>query len=189
MTAVPARDRLVRAAASLFRRKGYDGVGLAEILAVSGLPKGSLYHHFPGGKSELARAATLSAGGVVEELVNDAFADAADFREGAVRTCRAIIGLAVQPDGVLACPVMSVLQAASDEPELRRVAKTVMSGWSACLAGHADRLGVNDARGVGEHLLALLQGAWILALAEQNGAPLERLATRLAAGEGARVFS
>ncbi len=158
------------------------------MLAVSGLPKGSLYHYFPGGKSELAKAATLWAGAALEEVVNDAFADAADFRKGAIRTCRAIIGLAVQPDRVLACPVMSVLQAVSDEPDLRRVAQPVISRRSACLAGHADRLGVNDPHGAGEHLLMLLQGAWILALAEQDGSPLERLAKRLAAGEGPWLF-
>ena len=39
------------------RRKGYHGVGLSELLEAAGAPKGVLYHHFPGGKSELAIAA------------------------------------------------------------------------------------------------------------------------------------
>ena len=45
-----ARSRLIRVASALFRQRGYDGVGLTEILEASGAPKGSFYHHFPEGK-------------------------------------------------------------------------------------------------------------------------------------------
>jgi len=51
------RDRLVQAATRLFRQRGYDGTGLTEILTEAGVPKGSLYHHFPGrqGRPRLRR--------------------------------------------------------------------------------------------------------------------------------------
>jgi TetR/AcrR family transcriptional repressor of lmrAB and yxaGH operons len=39
----------------LFRQRGYDGASLADIAEVTGLGKSSLYHHFPGGKVEMAR--------------------------------------------------------------------------------------------------------------------------------------
>lgn len=39
------------------RRRGFHGIGLTELLALAGAPKGVLYHHFPGGKTELAVAA------------------------------------------------------------------------------------------------------------------------------------
>lgn len=51
------RDRLVRAAVTLFQSRGYHATGIAEILAAAGAPKGSLYHHFPGGKQALGVAA------------------------------------------------------------------------------------------------------------------------------------
>ena len=56
-TARPTKDRLILAAATLFRTRGYHGVGLADVLAEAKAPKGSLYHHFPNGKSDLALAA------------------------------------------------------------------------------------------------------------------------------------
>jgi TetR/AcrR family transcriptional repressor of lmrAB and yxaGH operons len=37
-----------------FRVKGYDGASLAELSAATGLGKSSLYHYFPGGKSDMA---------------------------------------------------------------------------------------------------------------------------------------
>lgn len=48
------RARLLEAALILFRQRGVHGVGLSEILTAARAPKGSLYHHFPGGKTELA---------------------------------------------------------------------------------------------------------------------------------------
>ena len=55
------RDRLIAAMLDALRRRGYFGVGLNELLASAGAPKGVLYHHFPGGKSELAVAAVRVA--------------------------------------------------------------------------------------------------------------------------------
>jgi TetR/AcrR family transcriptional regulator, lmrAB and yxaGH operons repressor len=51
------RARLVAAAVMVVQLRGYDGAGLSAILVEAGLPKGSLYHHFPGGKDELVAAA------------------------------------------------------------------------------------------------------------------------------------
>ncbi|MFT6605438.1 MAG: TetR/AcrR family transcriptional repressor of lmrAB and yxaGH operons [Halocynthiibacter sp.] len=52
----PTRERLIRAGLELFQSRGYHAVGLAEILTKAKAPKGSLYHHFPGGKSALGVA-------------------------------------------------------------------------------------------------------------------------------------
>lgn len=51
------RQRLIMAMIDALRRKGLHGVGLAEVVALAKAPKGVLYHHFPGGKTELAVAA------------------------------------------------------------------------------------------------------------------------------------
>lgn len=51
------RDRLIAAMTDALRRRGLHGIGLTELLQAAGAPKGVLYHHFPGGKTELAIAA------------------------------------------------------------------------------------------------------------------------------------
>ena len=51
------RDRLIAAMLDALRTRGYHGVGLAELLTAAQAPKGVLYHHFPGGKAELAARA------------------------------------------------------------------------------------------------------------------------------------
>lgn len=64
MTAIQAgapppgtRDRLIGAMLDALRTKGFHGVGISELLSQAQAPKGVLYHHFPGGKTELAVAA------------------------------------------------------------------------------------------------------------------------------------
>jgi TetR/AcrR family transcriptional regulator, lmrAB and yxaGH operons repressor len=50
------RSRILSSAFKLFRKHGYHGVGLNDILTAANAPKGSLYHHFPGGKEEIGVA-------------------------------------------------------------------------------------------------------------------------------------
>ncbi|OXT02043.1 hypothetical protein B7H23_03685 [Notoacmeibacter marinus] len=54
------RERILNAALMLFKRRGYHATGVAEILARANAPKGSLYHHFPKGKPDLACVAVRS---------------------------------------------------------------------------------------------------------------------------------
>jgi TetR/AcrR family transcriptional regulator, lmrAB and yxaGH operons repressor len=61
------RERLIAAMREALSTRGFHGVGLNELLSVAGAPKGVLYHHFPGGKTELAIAAIVA---VVEQLGN-----------------------------------------------------------------------------------------------------------------------
>ena len=52
-----AKQRLIGAMIDALQRRGLHGSGLTELLAAADAPKGVLYHHFPGGKTELAVAA------------------------------------------------------------------------------------------------------------------------------------
>ena len=48
------RTELLALLSAVFRSRGYEGATLAELARAAGLGKASLYHHFPGGKSEMA---------------------------------------------------------------------------------------------------------------------------------------
>ena len=62
-----SRAALVDTAALLFRRQGYAATGVNQILETAGVKAGSLYHHFPDGKQELAAAVVDSVGGGIEQ--------------------------------------------------------------------------------------------------------------------------
>ncbi|WP_420005669.1 TetR/AcrR family transcriptional regulator [Arenibacterium sp. LLYu02] len=173
------REKLVRTASKLLRRKGFDGVGLKEILDAAQLPKGSLYYHFPGGKAELAEAATRWAGGWVEDVVSTCFYEARSFAEGAVGLCDTFVHLIETQNCVEACPVLSILQATTVDPALRRVSNEVHAGWTACITRHAERLGEPDPESAAFSLQVKLQGAWVFAFAQQSADPFRRLSSEL----------
>ena len=51
------RTKMLVSAAEVLRERGAAGVTIDEVLARSGAPRGSVYHHFPEGRSQLLREA------------------------------------------------------------------------------------------------------------------------------------
>jgi TetR/AcrR family transcriptional repressor of lmrAB and yxaGH operons len=61
-----SRAALVEQAALLFRRQGYAATGINQILEAADVKAGSLYHHFPDGKAQLAAAVVDGVGGDIK---------------------------------------------------------------------------------------------------------------------------
>src|SRR5690606_22631896 len=81
------RQRLIERAAHHIELKGYFGTGINEILKETGIPKGSLYHHFPGGKDELIKEAIKYS----SKKQQKAFADAMLSHKTVVDGLKAVI--------------------------------------------------------------------------------------------------
>ena len=47
------RDRMIVSTALLIRERGAHSTAISDILEHSGAPRGSAYHHFPGGRTQL----------------------------------------------------------------------------------------------------------------------------------------
>jgi TetR/AcrR family transcriptional repressor of lmrAB and yxaGH operons len=72
------RERLIGAMSRALQRRGLHGVGLNELLAEAQAPKGVLYHHFPGGKTELAVAAIRATAARITTSLDQLIATRAD---------------------------------------------------------------------------------------------------------------
>lgn len=70
------RARIVETASTLFRERGYDGVGVADLMAAAGFTHGGFYKHF-GSKADLM--AEAAASGFSQSVANLAGVDAAAF--------------------------------------------------------------------------------------------------------------
>src|SRR3972149_8976232 len=68
--AAGTRERILGVSAEIFRRQGYEGTGLKQIVAAAKVPFGSLYHFFPGGKEQLGAEAIRGSGGQFALLGN-----------------------------------------------------------------------------------------------------------------------
>lgn len=63
------RADVVRALAGVFRKRGFEGASLSVIQREAGVGRGSLYHFFPEGKTDMARAVLEQVGEWFEERV------------------------------------------------------------------------------------------------------------------------
>jgi TetR/AcrR family transcriptional regulator, lmrAB and yxaGH operons repressor len=172
-----ARSRLIRVSSALFRQRGYDGVGLTEILEASGAPKGSFYHHFPNGKEQLAQECILYAGEQIGASMDAALSAAADFPEGIRGFAGGIADWFERSGFREGCPITSiVLATAPQSGSHAEAAKAVFDDWKRRLIAHADRLHAPLAPADAELFFMLMEGAWILARVQQSKEPLLRAA-------------
>ncbi|WP_299722621.1 TetR/AcrR family transcriptional regulator [uncultured Tateyamaria sp.] len=176
----PTKDRLIHSAATLFRTRGYHGVGLADVLADAQAPKGSLYHHFPNGKSDLAIAAATWASDEMLRLIAASFDGAKTFEAGATTLCYKLAKL-FDKTGWDTCPIAATLFEGPDSTDMRAHASHIYEGWIAEVLDHAGRLGLSEdhAKAKAEHLFVLIQGGWMLARARRSSDVLRTLTSQL----------
>jgi TetR/AcrR family transcriptional repressor of lmrAB and yxaGH operons len=181
MSEPSTRDRLVTTAAALFRQKGYHATGLAEILAAAGVPKGSLYHHFPDGKSDLAKAAADWTADMLIRIIDDAFTPAPSYRDGVAHYCGKLARLFQLADAANTCPISALLFDGPENAEFRAHAEAIFQRLIDRLAAHARRLGLPEAeaQAQSETLLIAVEGAWTLARARRDATVLRSLPSRL----------
>lgn len=171
---------MVRSQALLQREHGVAGTALPDVIEHSGAPRGSIYHHFPDGRSELAEAATsyasewiagnleraLASGDVI--AAQDAFVDIwleqlreSDFRAG--------------------CAVAAGALAGTGDSRARRAAATGFRTWETLLRQALEHAGIQpeQAETLSLTSIASIEGALILSRAEGSTRPLERVGDQL----------
>jgi TetR/AcrR family transcriptional regulator, lmrAB and yxaGH operons repressor len=180
---LPSRERILLAARTLFQRRGYFAVGTAEILTVARAPKGSMYHHFPGGKEEIAIAVVQAISkdvlALLERLEEKHVCVADMVRDIARRTVywlkasKWLESTMLSSTAMGAVPDLAQLHAAVQNAfDLWRTRFTrllVAEGWSR-----------HKARKVAETVIAASEGAMILARIEQNERVVRSVAEMMA---------
>ena len=159
-----SRAALIDSAATLFRRQGYAATGLTQILDAAAVKPGSLYHHFPQGKQELAAAVVDGTGAGIERLLRRFLAGGAPVGDIVVRWIDLLIdGLtADRRDG---CPIEPIATESVTASSLVRAASArAFAGWCKAVEErlHADGWTANDAESTALSVISLIEGALIL---------------------------
>jgi len=175
-----ARERMVASAVVLLAKRGFQGASFAEVLADSGAPRGSIYHHFPEGKDQLIAAAIDAAGSRAVELLDVLDGRGpAEIVDGFMVMWRAVL----ERSGFTAgCSVLAVTVSADSRALLDRAGQ-VFRSWQARLAGLFRSAGLRDgdADALATLLIAASEGAVVMARAQQELAPLETVHAQLRA--------
>ncbi len=169
-----ARRRLLAAARTLFQARGYHAVGIAEILIRAGAPKGSLYHHFPDGKAQLAVAVVEDLGASIVRYLGERRAEGIATADLIAETAENIATWLARRDWRQGALLGVLAPLAQDEPMLAEAVRRAYADWRAALARALGAEGWPDADARREALLtvASLEGALLLARVEKDPGPL-----------------
>jgi TetR/AcrR family transcriptional repressor of lmrAB and yxaGH operons len=184
MPAVPKHRRpIVEAAVRLFRRQGYAGTGLNDIVDVSGAPKGSLYHYFPDGKASIAIAAVEEAGRRVA-MTMTALAEETRSTGDLMRAHARLLSGWMRKSGFRdGCPITTVLlELAPKDRGVAEAGRKTYAGRVAILKAKLLADGFSQARAARLAVLCIstLQGALVQSRVERSGGPIETAADELA---------
>jgi TetR/AcrR family transcriptional repressor of lmrAB and yxaGH operons len=168
---------MLTSAAEVLRERGAAGVTIDEVLSRSGAPRGSVYHHFPGGRNQILVEALQFAGDSITTAIDDAASqgpmallrDFVDLWEDVLR----------ESDFRAGCPVTAAAISTCDEdPRLSNDAARIFEHWRVALTRSfvADGFDETEAAALATTMLAATEGAVILCRSLRSPRPLRDVA-------------
>ena len=159
-----SRAALIDSAATLFRRQGYAATGLNQILGEAGVKPGSLYHHFPQGKQQLAAAVVDGAGAAIEQLLRRFLAGDLPVADIVDRWVDLLVA-GLRADRRDGCPVEPIAtESVNASPLVREASARAFTGWCRAIEErlHAEDWPAAEAESVAVAVISLIEGALIL---------------------------
>ena len=181
------RKRMIRSTALLMRERGARATSLDAVLEHSGAPRGSIYHHFPGGREQLLREATEYAGEYVVGRLQRAGAGPLEAIDSLFQEYRDSL---IATDFRAGCPVVAVaVEAGAGSPDLRDQVVGAFDLWRETLSSQLTAAGVDAERSAELAILLIsgYEGALILSRAYGDLAPLQRMHEELREGIAAEL--
>jgi AcrR family transcriptional regulator len=178
------RRRILTATNELFRRGGYHGTSLKEVIVAAGVTTGSLYHFFPGGKAELAAAALTDSGASYQQLFELIADDAPDVVTGFASFFDGAAATLEESDFLDVCPIGTVArEMASTDDGLRRAADSVFVGWVEAAAARLRAAGIGAAAAdeLAVTAIAAFEGSLVLARTRRDADLVRRVGRQIAA--------
>ena len=162
------RTQLLTVLSGVFRSRGYEGATLSELARAAGLGKASLYHHFPGGKSEMASEVLKACAADLDRRAYRKLRKKGAWNE---RIAAFVIGFSTYVDeGSRNCLLVALTASGSGEALDREITRYT-AAWLDELTGVFVESGLPRKRAArsAKELLGRLYGA--LALAQMLGKP------------------
>ena len=163
------KEKLVSATAKLIQSKGYYGTGVSEILKVTNLPKGSMYHHMPGGKDQLVAEALKYAARERAIVFNAAMKGKGTAVNGLGAVIDVVKQELIDSGYKEGCPVATVsLEVADDHEVLRETCKNLFEFWINAIEGYLIYKDVEGWKEKANSFFTHLEGALLLSKVSKN---------------------
>lgn len=176
-----SRQRMLTSALSLLRERGPNAVTLDAVLAHSGAPRGSIYHHFPGGRDQLVIEAAALGADAVAGIVEAKSEDPVAALDGLVDFWKQLLR---DSDFRAGCPIVALTVDGADRlPAAAQLTRSSFQRMATTLVRLLRESGASEAQAppMANVAIAALEGAVILCRAERSTQPLDDVAGMLRA--------
>lgn len=168
------RVRLLNGARQLLAEKGYAGMELRDVAERGKAPRGSIYHHFPGGKRQLAVEAAALEGDQIRGLIERSLA------ERGLKETLTMFGeifrrrVKDHPERI-GCPIAAAALARPEDPALATAATAAFQSWERPIAAalRDDGVSAEAAETFAGLVVSTVEGALLRARAAGSQAPLD----------------
>lgn len=177
-TPTKTKTDLLHALMDQFRLHGYDSLSLSLISEATGLGKASLYHHFPGGKEQMA----LEVMEVAKSWVSDEILTVLVSNEDPKRRLKLALGRldAFYEHGTKAC-ILEAMSALNAPVAVKGTAKDLLEGLMEGFRKVAKDMNKSpaQARAIAESAVVGLQGSLIVSRATHDKTIFKRFLSKL----------
>ena len=169
------KESIISSASSLIRIKGYFGTGINDITNRSKIPKGSIYHHFPGGKDEIIESALEDAAIDMAYSFKNAMKGKATAQKGLEAVIDVFINDLRENKLEYGCPLAAVsMDVAADNEILRMACSRMFDFWIEAINSYLKYKGVKvRSKEKAERFLIRLEGALLLSRVQQSDRSLK----------------
>lgn len=170
------RRKLTQTMSHLLRTQGFYATPIQQVLKESGIPKGSLYYHFPKGKVELAAGSVEKSADAIVELMGEINRKARDPMDSLQTFCDFYIEELNREDFTMGCPIATItLEAAATNDVIQRACQSSFERFNTIFIDTLRQYGIDHTTAAEMAIISLssIEGALMLCKAQRSTRPLE----------------
>jgi TetR/AcrR family transcriptional regulator, transcriptional repressor for nem operon len=178
------RQEIIRKAAPIFNRRGFDGAALSDLMKATGLEKGGIYRHFDSKQQLAAEAFDYAWRETFDARIHDL-----DSISNSVDRLKQLVANFVERRGIIpgGCPLLNTAIDTDDgNSVLRDRARKALDGWRSYLISII-RAGIKsreirsnlDAKKLATLMISSLEGAVMVYRLERSEEALRAVQTHL----------
>ena len=175
-----SKEQMIEGALALLAQQGLQATSFSEVLKLTKAPRGSIYHHFPGGKDELVtEALKLLEKRTIKSIQDLDGSNPEKIVEGFLGLWRYLL---TTYDFSVGCSAVAVT-VATNSPELLKQSESIFESWQKVLSKRFIKAGIKpkQAAEFTTTLIAASEGAVVMSRAAKSMEPFERVTVQLLA--------
>lgn len=174
------REKLIEVTARLIREKGIAATGIAELVEISAIPKGSIYHHFPGGKDDLIIASIQHFKDLLSAAFKASLKGKATVKSGLSSILDYYIDSLEKSNFKNGCPLAIVaMESSGNNDAINNTCKEVMDYWIENLTSYFKYKSSNAGKNEAIEFITRLEGSLIMCQIYNDTKPLNNLKKQL----------